>query len=251
MRKRAQRMGNFIQHDRNDDVGDGDDDNVDNDVLLMKVVAFWWRCRGARWAITSEIRARFTLTPSRTYTQTRTVRLQSSANDINCQRPNFCVSVLLVRNCNAYIRIMNNPAGADASLMLLLFVFVGAAVDGVVVVLLKIRRCVCFAVLCCWHRFFGYDCALKMMCLWCGLFSNLFLQCIDICFNFNVGFCHSQLSLCLVVCKICVVLVVNSHHTERHIHSLAFAFFSRGCSFLWPFLRIQMCSFLMPLLLHF
>lgn len=33
-------MGNFIQHDRNDDVGDGDDDNVDNDVLLMKVVAF-------------------------------------------------------------------------------------------------------------------------------------------------------------------------------------------------------------------
>lgn len=28
---------------------------------------------------------------------------------------------------------MNNPAGADASLMLLLFVFVGAAVVGVVV----------------------------------------------------------------------------------------------------------------------
>lgn len=99
-----------------------------------------------RWAITSDIRAicSHSLPFARTHTQTNTYgAVQSSANDINCQRPNFCVSVLLVRNCNAYIRIMNNPAGADASLMLLLFVFVGAAVrvDGVaVVVLLKIRR---------------------------------------------------------------------------------------------------------------
>lgn len=141
---------------------------------------------------------------------------------------------------------MNNPAGADASLMLLLFVFVATA--AVVVVLLKIRRCL-----------------VRSLCSLAPVF-RLWLCIIDVWFVwFRIYFCSAltfasismldfAVSSCLsVVCKICVFwfwILFSSIITESHIRLRWH--FSHGCSFipllLCPFLRFQICSFL---LLHF
>lgn len=135
---------------------------------------------------------------------------------------------------------MNNPAGADASLMSLLFaVFQNATVF--------------ISQLFCWHRFFGYDCALKM---WCGV-----LHCIRIYFCSALTFASTSMlefavfSCLSVVCvKLCFGFEFFCCHHHREPHSLALAFFSRvfvHSTGFAPFLRFQICCSLLPLLFHF
>lgn len=57
-------------------------------------------------------------------------------------------------------------------------------------------------------------------------FRIYFCSALTFAFNFNVGFCRSQLYLS-VVCKICVLLAnsLASINTHREPHSLVLAFF--------------------------
>lgn len=174
--------------------------------LWMKVAVLWWLWSGAVggnvWCESDS--------HSRTHT-----RVHLSANDINCQRPNFC-SVLLVRNCNAYIRFMNNPAGADASLMLLLFACCCCCFWK------KIRRCLFRSYLL--APVFRQWLCIKDVCI-CIVFEFTFAVHWHLLEFLNVEFWNSfQLS---VVFKIfCFGLILFLLSSQSHMHLMHF---SHGC----------------------